>query len=197
MLTPIVTLRYCDTTDTMPPSPEPAVANGDMSASESPEAAVDMDMSDSDLSDPNDAADHPSYAEHADPLSDDEQDAPADSSVAEDLSGDDGSSDADADYDMEESPLPTNGAHAHDERAMSSESADAPRGSGDIDEKDYMKENPELYGLRRSVCGNSSFRSGTLLICSLVSRRPTATTRKLAASLIPLLSPPPTVTDQM
>lgn len=137
----------------MSASPEPAFANGNMSASDSPEAAVDMEMSDSDLSDPNENADRRSFAsEPANPSSDDEQDAPADSSVAEDLSEEEGSSDADADYDMEESPMPANGALGRDADASSPESSPAAaKGNGVMDEKDYIKENPELYGLRRSV----------------------------------------------
>jgi chromodomain-helicase-DNA-binding protein 1 len=57
----------------------------------------------------------------------------------------------DADFDMEESPAPAVTNSGREERSTSTESRrPAKRKLGT--EEDYIQANPELYGLRRSVC---------------------------------------------
>lgn len=61
----------------------------------------------------------------------------------------------DADFDMEESAPSPRDDHDHDhrlvDRASSSDSISAPKRKAEFDEEEYIRANPELYGLRRSV----------------------------------------------
>jgi chromodomain-helicase-DNA-binding protein 1 len=57
----------------------------------------------------------------------------------------------DADYDMEESPAPVTANEPRDDGSTSSESR-RPAKRKLVSEDQHMLENPELYGLRRSVC---------------------------------------------
>ncbi|KAI1817790.1 P-loop containing nucleoside triphosphate hydrolase protein [Poronia punctata] len=68
---------------------------------------------------------------------------PAESSEEEAQASDD------ADFDMEESPASPQ-SDDHDERSTSHESRRAPKRKAGVEEDDYIRENPELYGLRRS-----------------------------------------------
>lgn len=64
-------------------------------------------------------------------------------------SSEDNASD-DADFDMEES-APSQNGDAVEERASSSDSTRASKRKAPVGEDEYIKANPELYGLRRSV----------------------------------------------
>ena len=58
----------------------------------------------------------------------------------------------DADFDEETPPPETNAALRHNDRSTSEESLRPGKRKADmIDDEEYMKQNPELYGLRRSV----------------------------------------------
>jgi chromodomain-helicase-DNA-binding protein 1 len=62
----------------------------------------------------------------------------------------------DADYDMEETPAASQSDDHHDERSTSHESRRVPKRKAGAEEDDYIRENPELYGLRRSVSWTTS-----------------------------------------
>lgn len=63
-----------------------------------------------------------------------------------------GDASGDADFDMQESPPSQNEDEAPVDRPSSSDSSRAPKRKAVVDEHEFMKANPELYGLRRSVC---------------------------------------------
>ncbi|KAI0177130.1 SNF2 super family protein [Pestalotiopsis sp. NC0098] len=56
----------------------------------------------------------------------------------------------DADFDIEDSPAPSHSDGAQDERSASNSSRQSNKRKATNDEEDYIKANPELYGLRRS-----------------------------------------------
>lgn len=58
----------------------------------------------------------------------------------------------DADFDMEESVADTNNHNARLDRSSSHESRRPTKRKMGIEDDEYIKANPELYGLRRSVC---------------------------------------------
>lgn len=58
----------------------------------------------------------------------------------------------DADYDLEESQAASQSEEHRDDRSTSRESRRAPKRKAPAEEDEYIRENPELYGLRRSVC---------------------------------------------
>lgn len=60
---------------------------------------------------------------------------------------------ADADFDMDDSPQSPQSDQEDDAPSPSSDSRQPPKRKAPTSaEEDYMRENPELYGLRRSVC---------------------------------------------
>jgi chromodomain-helicase-DNA-binding protein 1 len=60
---------------------------------------------------------------------------------------------ADADFDMDDSPQSPQSDQDDDEPSPSNDSRQPPKRKAPTSaEEDYMRENPELYGLRRSVC---------------------------------------------
>ena len=67
-------------------------------------------------------------------------------------SGDEAQASDDADYDMEESAAASQSDENRDDRSTSRESRRAPKRKAVAEEDEYIRENPELYGLRRSVC---------------------------------------------
>ena len=69
-------------------------------------------------------------------------------SESDDASDDNASEDAD--FDMAES-LPSQNDDAEEEHASSTDSNRAPKRKAPVAEDEYIKANPELYGLRRSV----------------------------------------------
>ncbi|KAJ9134013.1 Chromatin remodeling factor 6-1 [Pleurostoma richardsiae] len=136
----------------MSSSPEPGPVNGHVS----PEAAGDTVevangiQSESDLSDVQPAdADHQSSESPNIPDSRN-GDKQADGLDGSSESSDDDASD-DADFDMADSPASPRSNGVQNERAGSDDSRRAAkRKAGTSLEEDYMRENPELYGLRRS-----------------------------------------------
>lgn len=64
---------------------------------------------------------------------------------------DDALGEDDADFD-EEMPTRTSGHIMQDRSPSESSSSLGKRKADEIDDEEYMKQNPELYGLRRSVC---------------------------------------------
>lgn len=123
---------------------EPTYANAaSPSASAAPEEdddEIDEDEEDDDLAVANDFEDEPSE--------------PSEDDVSDDADFDDAQSDGDADGDADADPdLDAAALDQDDESPASSDSGHAPKrkASAMLAEDDYMRTNPELYGLRRSV----------------------------------------------
>ena len=94
------------------------------------------------------------------PGDDDDDDEPmaADSDSSEDV---DAEGEPDADYDSDSPPS----EHAPSSRAQSVSSQESSRPNkrkASSDKDDYMTQNPELYGLRRSVCASRPLRENLL-----------------------------------
>lgn len=142
----------------MSSSPEPSFANGH----HSPLDELDVDnvadnaQSESDLSEVNDTvvaqplpsiSAYPHHSREGDKV---DMDSPDAAESSED--GIDNASD-DADFDMEDSPAASQSDAAQDDRSASNESRPAAKRKVPIivEEDEFMRTNPELYGLRRSV----------------------------------------------
>lgn len=131
------------------------MSNGPSSDMDDAPAAtlLDRDQSDSELSDAVDlppTADVPSMngQQHMEPSDDD---AIHDMATSELDDEDDAPGEDDADFDQDTPLLEESEGMRHD-RSSSEESSRPPkRKADDIDDEEYMKQNPELYGLRRSV----------------------------------------------
>ena len=67
------------------------------------------------------------------------------------LSSEDALGSDDGEYDMEDSPAPTANAAVSPSSRDSSQSQTLGKRKAGVDEEDYMLNDPELYGLRRSV----------------------------------------------
>ena len=137
----------------MSTSPEPSPANGHLSpaADEVTVRYANGDQSDSDLSDVQ-AAD----VDELTPDSADDVDAAHDAVApngfgeASEPSDNDGSDDAD--FDMAESVASATSDPNNDQAASSNDSQRAPKRKAPLaQEDDYIRNDPELYGLRRSV----------------------------------------------
>ena len=137
----------------MSTSPEPSPANGHLSpvADEVTVSYANGDQSDSDLSDVQ-AAD----VDELSPNSVDDADAGRNAVArdgfeeASDPSDNDGSDDAD--FDMAESVASVTSDPNNDQAASSNDSQRAPKRKAPLaQEDDYIRNDPELYGLRRSV----------------------------------------------
>jgi len=142
----------------MSTSPERSPANGHLSPAVD-EVTVSFakgDQSDSDLSDVQAAeVDEPTPDSRADLDAANSGTAREDSDVASQASDNDGSDDAD--YDMAESVASAHSDAERDQPPSSGESHRAPkRKAQNALEDDYMRNDPELYGLRRSVRALSS-----------------------------------------
>jgi chromodomain-helicase-DNA-binding protein 1 len=61
----------------------------------------------------------------------------------------------DADFDMEDSPVPSPSHNSRHERSSSPDSRRPSKRKLGVEDDEHIKANPELYGLRRSVCGCS------------------------------------------
>jgi chromodomain-helicase-DNA-binding protein 1 len=124
----------------------PPTANGD---------ATDSDLSnvdDAEVLPSPDAQEEPNSVFHKPELTAEE--------TYDDSGGEDDAS-ADADFDMDDSPQSPQNDSENDEQSSSNGSRQASRRKATTgNEDDYMRENPELYGLRRSVC-HPSFLSLT------------------------------------
>jgi len=141
-------------------SSSPESASGDPGAS--PAASTNGDIalhdraSESDLSDTNETnarptrdSSSPSPTSHE---SSNDAEAELDLNDTVESSEDELQASDDADYDMEETPAASQSDDNRDERSTSNESRRAPKRKAGAEEDDYIRENPELYGLRRSVC---------------------------------------------
>jgi chromodomain-helicase-DNA-binding protein 1 len=135
----------------MSSSPEASVVNGHISPEEESSVidATNGNQSDSDLSDVQ-AIDVDSR-----PPRDAETSASPEQpevTVEEPSDASDSNASDDGEFDAPESPASVHSVSRRDERASSSESrSSSKRKVTNITEDDYMRENPELYGLRRSV----------------------------------------------
>ncbi|RYO79911.1 hypothetical protein DL766_003838 [Monosporascus sp. MC13-8B] len=131
--------------------PESASANGNDSPLVETGNRIILDdrASESDLSEVNgNTAPQPSDSpssngrespqQHMDPESDQSSD------------NDDNNASDDADFDMEESPAPSQSDTPQDQRSTSNDSRRIPKRKAATEEDEYIRENPELYGLRRS-----------------------------------------------
>lgn len=137
----------------MSTSPEPSPPNGHISPplDDSTIAYVNGDQSDSDLSDVQAAdIDEPSPESVDQPDSSNDVKAEDDSREPSEASDNDVSDDAD--FDMAESLASGQSNHDRDERSSSNDSRRAPkRKAGPVLDDDFIRNDPELYGLRRSV----------------------------------------------
>lgn len=161
-LTDIVVLQQAASpaSVTMSASPESSPANGHVSPVANSVAVqlLDPEPSDSDLSDvqaPDVASPSSDSANNFDSTA---LDAPADDFDGASSPSDNGASD-DADFDQVVDSPASARSNALDEGAASA-SDDSRTGfkrkAGASMEEDYMRENPELYGLRRSVSPSSN-----------------------------------------
>lgn len=141
-------------------------SNGHLSAGD--EISMSFDTGDHATdSDSHDAPDH--TLDPPSPTSSD--DANHDSNMIQDdthmsaseQSSEDNASD-DGDFDMEESVLSQN-EDVIEDRASSTDSARTSKRKAPVEEEDYIKANPELYGLRRSVRCEKISPSFSLLVC--------------------------------
>ncbi|KAK0364071.1 ATP-dependent DNA helicase Hrp3 [Friedmanniomyces endolithicus] len=103
--------------------------------------------SESELSDLNDIP--PPRSEPQEAVPSDDEDALHDMATSEMDEDDDAPGEEDADYDVESPPLEQSGAKEHD-RSTSEDSMKPGKRKSDADDDEFMKQNPELYGLRRS-----------------------------------------------
>ena len=109
-----------------------------------------LQLSDSDLSDTREPA-APAPTSDADAPGE-EYDEDEDMAVVSDSSDDvDAEGEPDGDYDSDSPPSEqAESDHAHS--SASQESRRPPKRKASVEKEDYMTQNPELYGLRRSVC---------------------------------------------
>ncbi|KAI1202343.1 CHD1-like protein [Nemania serpens] len=89
----------------------------------------------------------PSPASHK---SSDDAEAELDLNEPIESSDDQAQASDDADYDIEESQAASQSEEHRDDRSTSRESRRAPKRKAPAEEDEYIRENPELYGLRRS-----------------------------------------------
>ncbi|KAI2623651.1 CHD1-like protein [Xylaria nigripes] len=142
----------------MSSSPESAFADPDTSPA--PPAGDDTlsndRASESDLSETNEATVQPTH-DYASPCPstsgrESSQDAEAELDMNDHVgsSGDEAQVSEDADYDMEETPAASQSDRLRDDRSTSHESRRAPKRKAISEEDEYIRDNPQLYGLRRS-----------------------------------------------
>ena len=152
-----------------------SVPNGhvDDSIDDGREPSAQPQRSDSDLSDLNDAP--PAQSEPQQARSDDDAIHDMATSEMDDDEDEDAPGEEDADYEMA-SPTQEAADEMQRDRSLSSSEEDVRSGKRkpEVDDEEYMKQNPELYGLRRSVrtlhC--ASLRS-SLTCCQQGRARPT------------------------
>ncbi|KAI1379572.1 P-loop containing nucleoside triphosphate hydrolase protein, partial [Hypoxylon crocopeplum] len=140
----------------MSSSPEPSSVNGHMSPETRPGARIVLDdrASESDLSDVNETAALPASSSSSPTRNESSQGAEPDldsqgGAESSDNDDDNNASD-DADFDMEDSPAPSQSDAPRDDRSTSNSSRRVPKRKAGAEEDDYIRDNPELYGLRRS-----------------------------------------------
>lgn len=124
---------------------------------ESADEAPNDYRSESDLSEFNETAAVPLRDSASPPQSPAAHESSEDAEAEPDLndhiesSEDEAQASDDADYDIEESPAPSQSDANRESRSTSQDSRRAPKRKAVVEEDDYIRENPELYGLRRSV----------------------------------------------
>ena len=129
-------------------------------------------------SDLSDSHDIPTAQVQHDEEDESDEDAMHDMATSEMDEDEDAPGEDDADYDAE-TPPPEQTDEAPRDRSMSEENTrSGKRKSDDVDDEEYMKENPELYGLRRSV----SDRSRSVIVMSLTYTRPTGPSKTVSSS---------------
>ncbi|KAI1660868.1 P-loop containing nucleoside triphosphate hydrolase protein [Daldinia decipiens] len=142
----------------MSSSPEPSPVNGHSSPQAGRNARIILDdrVSESDLSDVND---NTALRESSSPSSpnnnnqspqDAEQDLDSQGGAESTDNDEDNNASEDADFDMEDSLAPSQSDAPHDETSTSNSSRRVPKRKAGGGEDEYIRENPELYGLRRS-----------------------------------------------
>ncbi|KAK5108608.1 hypothetical protein LTR62_008184 [Meristemomyces frigidus] len=109
-------------------------------------SALPLPRSESELSDINDA---PQSRNEAHDHTASEDDAIHDMATSEVDEDEDAPGEEDAEYDAESPPRQPTGGMRHD-RSSSEESTRPAKRKGEAEDDDFMKQNPELYGLRRS-----------------------------------------------
>lgn len=116
-----------------------------------PNPAVQPPRSESDLSDVNDlpTTNISSITEGREDVHSDD-DAIHDMATSESEHDEDADGEEDADFEME-TPPPAQAEGMRHDRSLSEESLRPGKRKASIDDDVYMKQNPELYGLRRSV----------------------------------------------
>jgi len=149
-----------------------AMPNGHVSevAFDSREPSEQPPRSESELSDVNDtstALPHQQEEVHSD------DDAIHDMATSEMDEDEDAPGEEDADYDAETPPPEQSDGMRHD-RSSSEESVRSGKRRTQVDDEELMKQNPELYGLRRSVSNLSPASHSQLLTrCQQGRARPT------------------------
>lgn len=140
-----------------------------------PAPVLEREQSESELSDAVDlppTTTIPSLNGHPD-LEPSDDDAIHDMATSELDDEEDAPGEDDADFD-DDAPLHDDAEGMRHDRSSSEDSVrPAKRKAEDVDDEEYMKQNPELYGLRRSVRAELSFCSGAILIFSQGRARPT------------------------
>ncbi|GAB7364406.1 hypothetical protein MBLNU230_g4949t1 [Neophaeotheca triangularis] len=107
--------------------------------------------SESDLSDVNDISTTLPTESRQDENAASEDDAMHDMATSDEGDSADAAGEEDADFDEEApSPEPASGMR-HDRSGSDDSQRSSKRKAGEVDDDEYMKQNPELYGLRRSV----------------------------------------------
>lgn len=76
--------------------------------------------------------------------------------TSDDSGPENGNASDDADFDIEDSPAVENSHVSNADRASSHDSRRPPKRKQAIEDDEFIKANPELYGLRRSVCLDSA-----------------------------------------
>lgn len=123
------------------------------------------DQSDSDLSDVH-PANHRAKSPDTPELLDSTMVVNPELTIQEASDSTDNDAYGDADYDMEASPQSAPSDHDQNQQPSSDDSPpSSKRKAPAATDDEYMRENPELYGLRRSVRLSSSLRTAGILEC--------------------------------
>lgn len=136
----------------MSTSPEHSPTNGHLSPPEEDQSISipDRDQSESDLSDVQAPVAESPSAENSDAPDSPPEDAHLTHEDHSESSDNDNNASDDGDFDMADSPASAR-SDAEEGRNESVEARPPPKRKAQAIEDDFMRENPELYGLRRSV----------------------------------------------
>jgi chromodomain-helicase-DNA-binding protein 1 len=178
----------------MSTSPEPGPMNGHTSPSgdEDTTHVADFSRSDSDLSDTQPAEVDAASSDSDDAAGSADEGPAFTTEEQDDQSGStDNDGPGDEDFDAPGSPASGQGHDVSDEAESASAHAAAKRKSGQTIEDDFMRENPELYGLRRSsrpsqrrkLVDSEDEEEGSDFDTRLAPRKTTTKRRRLERSL--------------